>query len=487
MLLLALSLFLLPVAVVSVYFTFIFARHCWRLRKFSGPFALPFVGNCYDPKVAQSIFKYLASARKRYGKVFTFFGFVKARLVIMDPVIVRRVLSDSKTFPKGTDYTHTFSYLFGKGLVTSTGEKHKKDRAIFGKYFVRGNIVKLSGVFNEMADKAIDEFVIRKATTNGRLNSVNIEHFFAVCALRLFMQFCTGEDYSKFPDREKIICRCVSEASNATGLLVLFGLPTFSFLPHVKSLDRCLMEVRKEFDMAVNNRRKEIADGAPERDDCLQAMLNDKEMTEKDMFDHFVTLICAGHDTSAYFSSYVVHVLTLYPEVQEKLRGEIQAHFKGRTEVTPDDILELPYLAKVMQETLRLYAIIPGLTRTAAEEVHIKEAGITIPKDVELFIPMSLINRDPTIWENPSKFDPERFDGKCTDFTSAKNGFFPFGYGSRTCIGNTLAQIESSIIICKLLMKVRFESDPGFKIRIMSGISLTTKGGINVLCRPLDS
>lgn len=93
--------------------------------------------------------------------------------------------------------------------------------------------------------------------------------------------------------------------------------------------------------------------------------------------------------------------------------------------------------------------------------------------------------RDPTIWENPSVFDPERFEGKTVDFTSAKNGFFPFGYGSRTCIGNTLAQIESGILICKLLMRSRFDVDPGFKIRITAGISLTTKGGINVVVRPL--
>ena len=95
------------------------------------------------------------------------------------------------------------------------------------------------------------------------------------------------------------------------------------------------------------------------------------------------------------------------------------------------------------------------------------------------------LNRDPSIWENPSVFDPERFEGKTTDFTSAKNGFFPFGYGSRTCIGNTLAQIESGILISKLLMRCRFDLDPGFKIRITAGISLTTKGGINVICRPL--
>ena len=75
---------------------------------------------------------------------------------------------------------------------------------------------------------------------------------------------------------------------------------------------------------------------------------------------------------------------------------------------------------------------------------------------------MAIVNRDPTIWENPFEFNPDRFEGKTTDFTSAKNGFFPFGYGSRwVCIRNTLAQIESGVFISRLLMRCRFELDPG--------------------------
>jgi cytochrome P450 len=80
------------------------------------------------------------------------------------------------------------------------------------------------------------------------------------------------------------------------------------------------------------------------------------------------------------------------------------------------------------------------------------------------------MNRDPEIWDNPSEFNPDRFDGAGHDYTSAKNGFFPFGYGSRTCIGNTLAQLESAVFFCHLLRKFRIEPDPGFKPNIMSGI-----------------
>jgi cytochrome P450 len=185
----------------------------------------------------------------------------------------------------------------------------------------------------------------------------------------------------------------VSEASNATGTVVIFGLPIFKFMPQVKIMDKCVSEIRKEFDVAVAKRRDDMSKGVVlEIDDCLNAMFQEN-MQDKEMFDHFITLISAGHDTSAYFSSYLIFLLAKHQDVQDKLRAEVQNHFKGRSEVTPDDIAELTYLAKVMQETLRFYAIIPGVSRKSVEEVHIKEANCTIPKGVELFIPMSIINR----------------------------------------------------------------------------------------------
>eukprot|EP00600_Ochromonadales_sp_CCMP1393_P004938 CAMPEP_0174969374 /NCGR_PEP_ID=MMETSP0004_2-20121128/8722_1 /TAXON_ID=420556 /ORGANISM="Ochromonas sp., Strain CCMP1393" /LENGTH=342 /DNA_ID=CAMNT_0016218847 /DNA_START=461 /DNA_END=1489 /DNA_ORIENTATION=+ len=335
---------------------------------------------------------------------------------------------------------------------------------------------------NDIADIGIKEMI---PLEEGKSHSVNIEHCFASLALRVFMKFCTGADYRAMPDREKTICRSVSAGSAAVGECVLFDLPMWTIFPQVRLIDKAVAEVSKEFRFAVKNRQEQLARGENlDTDDCLSAMLRE-DMSEKDMEEHFITLICAGHDTSAYFNSYLVYLLAKHPEVQDKLRAEVLGYFQGRTHVTPDDIVQLEYLAKVMQETLRFYAIIPIVSRTSAQEVHIKEGNVTIPKGVEMLIPVAIMNRDPTIWENPSVFNPDRFEGKSVDFTSAKNGFFPFGYGSRTCIGNTLAQIESGIFLCKLLMRMKFEEDPGFKIRILSGISLTTKGGINVCCRPL--
>jgi len=102
-----------------------------------------------------------------------------------------------------------------------------------------------------------------------------------------------------------------------------------------------------------------------------------------------------------------------------------------------------------------------------------------------LLIPMFLINRDPDLWDKPAEFNPDRFEGKGNEFTSAKLGFFPFGYGSRTCIGNTLAQLESAVFICQILKRYRLVKVPDFKPAIFAGISLTTSNGINVILKDL--
>ena len=237
--------------------------------------------------------------------------------------------------------------------------------------------------------------------------------------------------------------------------------------------------------VAVEQRRKMMANNeCQDLDDPLTAMIREN-MPEKDVLDHVMTLVCAGHDTTAYFSAFMVLLLAENPSVQDQLRKEIIDVVGNREDVTMEDLGELKYLQKVMQETLRLYAVIPFVTREATEEVTIKEANITIPKGANVMVPFYLLNRDPTIWENPSVFNPDRFDGRTTEFTSAKNGFFPLGYGSRTCIGNTLAQTENGIFMCHILRKFQFSALPGFKPAIYGGISLTTSNGVHVVIKPL--
>lgn len=367
--------------------------------------------------------------------------------------------------------------VFGDGLVTALDEKHKKDRAIFGKYFIRSNIIRYVPRMNDIVKDMMTELDTELLDSK----SINIEAFFASLSLRIFTTFAFSTVIPKASERK--FCHLVSKGSNLVGLCAAFGLQ-YDFIPVVKNLRKCEEFVWKELYELVLQRKAALARGEmTEVDDVLNTMIDNK-MTDAEIREHSTTMVSAGHDTTAFFSSYLCYLLSTHPDVQEKVRQEIKSVVGDRTEITPDDVSNLKYLTKVMMETLRLYAVIPVLNRCATEDVYFKEKDITIRKGTEMLIPLYILNRDPDIWEKPSEFNPDRFEAE-QNYTSAKQGFFPFGYGTRVCIGNTFAQIETAIFTCYLLRKYKMTPAKGFKPQIMSGISLTTSNGMHLQLEPL--
>ena len=181
----------------------------WKLRKFKGPLALPFVGNIYNPE-AVMVMSYFTKLRRRYGTIFTFFSLNRAYLVINEPAIVRRILTDITTYPKGSDYTSQFASVFGEGLVTSNGEKHKKDTNIFKKYFHKMNVGKYCSKVNQtMLD------LMKEDLTSSVGTPTNIEHFFAILALRVFTSFSCNHKMTR--EQEEHIAIVVSRGSNTVG------------------------------------------------------------------------------------------------------------------------------------------------------------------------------------------------------------------------------------------------------------------------------
>ena len=169
--------------------------------------------------------KFLAQLRKTYGKVFKVFPFAKAYLVVCDPVAVRRILSDHKTFPKGADYKDIFALGFGEGLVTSTGEKHTKDRAIFSKYFVKANVTKYVGMINRNAVDVMESKILGPLAAAGGSMDINIETFFATLALRVFLTFSMNTTFKDDPKNEEELCHLVSQGSWATARMMSLNLP----------------------------------------------------------------------------------------------------------------------------------------------------------------------------------------------------------------------------------------------------------------------
>jgi cytochrome P450 len=195
--------------------TYVFLDQKLRMSKFRGPLAFPVIGNGYDP-AAIIFLKYLSTLRNKYGKIYTLFSLFSGFLVICDPVVVRRILSDSKTFYKGKDYTDRFGLVFGEGLVTSNGEKHRKDRSLFGKFFIRSSVSKFCDTINEVSKHCI-AYYLSPEFANTNTVALNIQDFFAKLALRNFMNFALSTDLRHDLKREEELCENISTGSHAVG------------------------------------------------------------------------------------------------------------------------------------------------------------------------------------------------------------------------------------------------------------------------------
>mmetsp|Transcript_31749 Transcript_31749/g.100895 ORF Transcript_31749/g.100895 Transcript_31749/m.100895 type:complete len:498 (-) Transcript_31749:769-2262(-) len=456
-----------------IYLFTMFFVNWVKVSSYPGPRPMPIVGNLTDPLFIKSLITYVGKMRKKYGRMFVVWPGNKPLLVVMEPKNVRQILSDTKRFPKGQRYTDYFARWFGKGLVTSTHDKHKKDRACLGKYFIKGN---LEGYMGQVADYTTDAMERFLAPNVGK--EMNVEDFYALLTIRCFCKISISRDMWEDWEDCKFFAHAVSAFSNCVGEHMAYGHPMWRMFPKTaKALDTVPRQ-RAIVQRYIDQRRqqmKESPEDVPQ--DVLNGLLADLKADDAEASDHLISMLAAGHDTTSYFCCYVSYILGKRQDVQDKLKAEIRSVLNGRTLPTPEDIGNLKYMNMVFQETLRLFSVIPFLVRTTNEDVTMKETGDVIPKGTNLLITLSHMNRDPEMWENPTEFIPERFED--IKGSSAKHGFLPFGYGSRTCIGNVLSMMEAKTILCNILQHYRFKEAPGFKLKILAGISLVAKG-VNV-------
>lgn len=473
--------------ILTTSFIFICSHYLFqqiRFQQFKGPLSLPLIGILYDPK-SSFIIQYLKSCIKKYGSIFTFSIGMKQMLVVSEPQLVRKILTDTETFIKGPDYTEKFAVVFGEGLVTSNGEKHKIDKRCLGRFFTKNHIEKYNKMICEETDKMIKEELNPNVGT-----IIDIQDFFHLLSLRIFGKFSMEKDYS-LPENQEIakkINNGVKIGSNIIGSHIIMNMPMFSFFPSIQIVNKIVKYVDEHVNKIINDTFQKMNQNEITKDNILTALIirhlrdhlgEPLDNRMKQIHDHIRTTLAAGHDTTAFFGCYMAYLLAKHPEVQDKIRNEINIHITNYNYITESDISKLSYCRCVLQEVLRLYTIIPFVNRTNTKPYRIEETNQVIPANTTILIPLTLMNRSDKIWENPTLFNPERFMD-IMGHNSAKHGYFPFGYGSRTCIGSNLAITEGMIMMIKLINEFDLYPDPTFKPEIIAGISLISKNGINV-------
>ena len=181
-------------------------------------------------------------------------------------------------------------------------------------------------------------------------------------------------------------------------------------------------------------------------------------MTDTQLRDECVTIILAGHETTANALSFALYLLAQHSEAQQRLRDEALSVLGGERPATAEDYPKLKYATQVFAEAMRLYPPVWVTARMCAEPYQV--AGFTIPKGAALNAPQIAVHRDPRWWPDPDRFDPGRFSDE------AKQGrprfaYFPFGGGSRQCIAEGLAWMEGTLVLSMLAREWSFAPEPG--------------------------
>jgi cytochrome P450 len=193
---------------------------------------------------------------------------------------------------------------------------------------------------------------------------------------------------------------------------------------------------------------RERAAAGPGDADMLDALLKARDpetgaaMDETALRDEVITLFLAGHETTANALTWTWYLLDRHPEVHEQLESEAAA--LSSTLATAGDLNRLPYARRVAQEAMRIYPPVWMFNRLALGPDIV--GGYGIPRGTTVFIPPWVLHRHPSWWENPERFDPDRFTSR-RSAGRPRHVYLPFAAGPRTCIGGHLALMEMQVVL----------------------------------------
>ncbi|CAH0392172.1 unnamed protein product [Bemisia tabaci] len=236
--------------------------------------------------------------------------------------------------------------------------------------------------------------------------------------------------------------------------------------------------------MDVKSKSKKKNDEEPNRMAFLDLLLSTCEdrsvsLSDEDLRDEVNTFILEGHDTAAASISFTLFLLGAYPEIQEKCYSELREIFQdSNRSPSVEDLQKMKYLEQVIKESLRLFPSVPILGREAAEDVIMD--GYTIPKETTILLNVYNLHRDPKVFPDPEKFDPERF---CQEQCSGRHpySFVPFAAGPRNCIGQKFALMEEKVILSYILRDYLLESEHGIdELQLSFQLIIRSQKSLNV-------
>ena len=391
----------------------------------------------------------------RHGDIYRFHSPARRAemWVINHPDDVKRVLvSNHKNYTKGSGLDRV-KILLGHGIMTSEGDLWKRQRYMMQPMFHRRVITQ----FAALIDACNNRFIAKWEAQAARGELVNVTDDMSELTLEIVLLSIFGTDLARL---------AAEMGGNPFDIVTKEPARDLKFAYKFRQLTKLVAAL-------IKRRREEKT----EHFDFLGMLMDarDKEsgspMSERELVDEVMTLIVAGHETTASGLNWTWYLLSQNPEAERRLHAEIDAT-EEKASPSLADMEALAYTKNVCDEALRMYP--PGWLLSRRTIGPDTLSGYTVPAGTDVLLCLYLLHRHPRYWKEPEAFRPERFDAE-HEAERPRFAYMPFAAGPRHCIGETLALYEMYMHLYKVARRYRLTYVPDRPLELEAQINLRTR------------
>jgi enediyne biosynthesis protein E7 len=370
--------------------------------------------------------------------------------VLNCPELARRVLKDDYTsYTKaGTPDDHMLSPLLGDGLLTSNGETWTRQRHLCAPSFRRAAVEEFGPLMTTAAADLADRW--GRAADDGQ--SVRVDHDLTAMTLRIVVAALLGSDQA---DLGRGFGRAVDAINCFIGHYDGTAPMTGDMAARRDAYASAERFLRRVVGLLIAARRMTGPAGQP--DDLLAAMMGHGGLSDQELYDQVLTMIMAGHETTAKALTWTLHVLAGQPETAGAVQRELRLVLDGRLP-TAADLPALSLTRRVVDEVVRLYPPVWLISRRTTRNTEL--GGYAIPDGALVCISPWTLHRNPAHWPDPGRFDPDRFLPEAAAVRPS-HAYLPFGGGPRVCIGRAFALTEAVLVLATILPRLSLAHVPG--------------------------
>ncbi|XP_055612267.1 probable cytochrome P450 28a5 [Uranotaenia lowii] len=470
-----LTLSLIVGAIGALYLYLVWNFDYWTKRNVPGPKPLPFLGNFPSFFLRnQHSLEEIDEIYRAYKSKVNFVGLFSQRsprMLVISPQLARDVLSKQfKNFHDNefADFTNKDADpLFGRNPFMLSGEEWKSKRSEITPAFTT---LRMKALYSLIEDVCGRMTTYLKANQGAPLETKELAAKFTTDAVS---NCIFAADAQSFTDENAEI-RKQGRRLLSTSPLALLVLTVMSLCPPLARLLKLRLipkDIERFFTNLMADAVRYRESNSIKRDDYLEHLIslkNKKEISEVDMAAHGVTFFIDGFETSSVAISYTLYEIAKHPAVQKRLRQELNDATPKNDSITFEALQELPYLDQVINEALRLWPPAGLISKKCTEPIQVEltpNQNVLIGKEVCAMISIWSLQRDPEYYENPLKFDPDRFspeNGGVNQYRE-KGCYMPFGDGPRQCLGMRFAKMQVKRGIYEVIKKFEVTVNPKTK------------------------